>query len=235
MTPTSFIPSIQKLASIYGPVFELFIFRSRFLVLCDAPSIKEVMMKRPKVFRRDHAIQTAFAVIGIDKQSLFSAEGNTWSRLCRLLSAPFNKQSVDTMIPSVQVEIDNMIKTLRNTHGAVIADIGETMMIFTLRTILRVAFNNVDIDKYFANNQLLRDTNTLFSYITERTLYPFPFWVWRLLPPAIEKDAIERIELKKNKSDKALHAYALEDYGLCADDFQSASSEFKRYLSDFGF
>lgn len=192
LNPDALIPSMQQLASELGPVIELFLLRNRFVILCDVVTIKEVLLKRPKIFRRDKGIEVAFSLLGLSKHSLFSAEESTWSRLRKLLSTPFNKQNVDRMSSSVQLEIEAMLKALEAAPGGFFSDINEPMMQFTLRVILRVAFNNADIDDdYFVSNQLMRDTNTIFQYITDKTLYPLPHWVWDIYPPAIQQQVLD--------------------------------------------
>lgn len=187
LNPESLIQSLQQLALDMGPAIELFLFHRRFLVLCDVASIKEVMLKRPKIFRRDKGIEVAFDVLGLTHHSLFSAEGSTWARLRKLLSSPFNKQNVSRMAAAVQAEVDAMLEGLRHAPGGISADVNVPMMQFTLRVILRVAFNNADIDDYFASNGLMVDTNTVFEFITQRTLYPFPSWTWHMWPPPIQQ------------------------------------------------
>lgn len=174
-----------------GPAIELYLFRSRYLLICDVASTKEILIKRPKTFRRDYGIETTFSVVGIAEHSLFSAEGHTWSRLRRLLSTPFNKQNLSRMAPLIQVETNHLVAALAATNEGVVESIEEPLMNFTLRTILRVAFDNVDLDEHCTNNQLLVDTNTLFSYITQRALFPLPAWVWNLNPPEIEKQVLQ--------------------------------------------
>jgi cytochrome P450 len=191
LNPKNFIESIRRLAVEMGPAFELYIFRSRFLVLCDFASMKEILLKRPKVFRRDYGIERAFEVVGLAKSSLFSAEGDTWRRLHRVLAPPLSRQSAAGMVPSVRREVDAMLRELEGTGGKTIPDINTTMMQFTLRTVLRVAFDPVEIDDHFVSSQILQDTNTLFAYVTERALSPLPGWLWRLCPPSIEKNMLE--------------------------------------------
>ena len=185
------LDSLLSLAKTYGPVFELYVFKKRFVVISDSELIKEILTKRPKYFRRQYNIIAPFEELGIAEHSLFTAEGSTWRRLRRLLSAPFSKQNVNGMYPSVMEEITRLLKSIEASEGQRVENIGFTMMQFTLRTILSVALNNVDIDDFFENSRLIRDVQALFSFIMEKSLTPLPHWLWKLYPPAVEKKAKE--------------------------------------------
>lgn len=164
----------------YGPVYELFIFQARFLIINDVQSIKEITMKRPKYFRRDAAIEGPFRSLDLFPSSLFIAEGQVWSRLRRLLSTPFNRTNADAMASSLFAEVIDLIRRLKETRGKSV-NVNSEMMQYTLRVIIRVALGNFTLDEYLTTGQIVIDTNTLFDYLVQRSFYSE--FIWSFLAP----------------------------------------------------
>jgi cytochrome P450 len=169
------IHNLQTLGKKYGPFYELFIFQARYLVINDFESIKEITMKRPKYFRRDISIEGPFRSMNLFPSSLFIAEGQTWSRLRRLLSTPFNRPNADAMTSSLLAEVSDFISRLKRTNGEIVNTNSE-MMQYTLRVIIRVALGNFTLDEYLTTGQIVKDTNCLFDYVVARSLYSEMVW-----------------------------------------------------------
>lgn len=172
--------NLRLLNEKYGPSYELFIFHCRYLILNDTQTIKEITMKRPKYFRRDVSIEGPFRSIDLFPSSLFIAEGQTWSRLRRLLSTPFNRSHADGMASSLFAEVSDFISRLKQTKGEVV-DVNSEMMQYTLRVIIRVALGNFTLDEYLTTGQIVKDTNSLFDYLLLRSFTSDI--VWSIMAP----------------------------------------------------
>jgi cytochrome P450 len=179
LSPNALLANLRNCREKYGPVYEMFLFGNRYLILNDIESVKEVLTKRPKVFRRDKAIEAPFETLGLNPTSLFIAEGSTWSRLRRLMSSPFNKQHADNMTNSILDEVSRMIKRLNEYNGKELNANAE-MMQYTLSVIANVALGNFSSEEYFTGNQFMVDTNILFDYLIERAFFPFPQYIWNI-------------------------------------------------------
>ena len=51
-TVYNFFDTIVKYSKTHGPIYDIFIFNRRITILCDPEDIKEVLFKRPKIFKR---------------------------------------------------------------------------------------------------------------------------------------------------------------------------------------
>jgi cytochrome P450 len=182
------IQNLHTLSQRYGPFYELFVFHARYLIINDFESIKEIATKRPKYFRREVFIEGPFRSMDLFPSSLFIAEGQTWSRLRRLLSTPFNRPNADAMAPSLIAEVSDFIQRLRVTNGEVM-NVNSEMMQYTLRVIIRVALGNFAFDEYLTTGQVVKDTTCLFDYVVARSLYSE--MVWSIVAPfsRLEREA----------------------------------------------
>ena len=91
VNPDVFLKDVMKSALEYGPFVQLNVLNLTYLVITDADTIKEALLKRPKTFRRPRLFEPSFSAIGLWPHSLFVAEGSLWNRLRKATSAPFNK------------------------------------------------------------------------------------------------------------------------------------------------
>jgi cytochrome P450 len=179
LTPRNMLAKVPPLFVKYGHTVELFIVGERLLLTVDMPTIREVLTKRPKLFRREYSIEPAFRALDLHPHSVFVAEGPAWGRLRRLLSFPFNSRNVDSMYPMLVSEVDHLIERLNATSGTEV-NVGDTMMEFTLRGILRVAFGNVSLDEFFVGQTLTRDITAIFDFLLQRAVFPLPEWCWTI-------------------------------------------------------
>lgn len=120
LTPKVFLHDVMERAKQYGPFMQLNVFNEVFLVITDADTVKEALLKRPKTFRRPRLFEPPFTALDMWPHSLFVAEGSVWNRLRKATSAPFNKQNVGNMGPSIAIEVAAAVKRLEDSLGEVV-------------------------------------------------------------------------------------------------------------------
>jgi cytochrome P450 len=195
--PTTMIDKLHQFKSLYGPVYELSLFNQQFLIIHSSNLIKEITIKRPKLFRRDHQANRAAIDIHLDQGSLFFTEGHTWSRLRRLLSTPFNKTNSDIMNSLIKIEILDLIKYLHETSRTII-NTNSIMMQYTLQVILRVAMGTSCLNNpYVKNGNFANDTNLIFDYFMERIFYSD--FLWKIMKPFSNYEKAMKANLRIEK------------------------------------
>ena len=180
---TSIFDTLAKYTKLYGPVFDIFILSKRFTVLSSYEDIKETLLKRPKVFRRGSRNKIAFRKIGLS-EGLLSREGVEWSKQRRVLAPPFSKQNVLGLTEELWAEASRFAKDLESK-----ADKEETVdfvyaaTFFTLGVIGKVAFGFTENNGgYFYSQQFLEDLKKMLVYTSQRGLFIYPEFLWRISP-----------------------------------------------------
>ena len=74
MLPNVMLTNLQKFTELYGSLYEIKLFNKRIVVISDKNILREVLTKRPKIFRR--AISLDHAAKSFDFETgLFHASG----------------------------------------------------------------------------------------------------------------------------------------------------------------
>lgn len=118
--PAVFLTAIKEKVREYGPFVQLNVFNQTFLVVTDPETVKEVLAKRPKTFRRPRLFEAPFTVLGLWPHSLFVAEGSIWNRLRKATAAPFNKQNVGGMGPAIATEIATAMARIESKAAEIV-------------------------------------------------------------------------------------------------------------------
>lgn len=118
--PSCFLTDVKRKIKEYGSFLQLNVFGDTYLVVTDPATIKEALLKRPKTFRRPRLFEAPFNTLGLWPHSLFVAEGSIWNRLRKATAAPFNKQNVGNMGPSIAAEIANSMIRIESKAGEII-------------------------------------------------------------------------------------------------------------------
>ena len=183
----SFIPSkevfasMSKLVEDNGKMLELFVFGKRIIVVAEVATAKECLLKRPKTFGRTLAFEVPCKLFGFSTTSgVFFAEGEAWARQRRLTSPAFSHKNVDLMSDSMATEIDGLINRLKKFEAKEIVQMDLQLFLYTIRVISSVAFGDLPPESvsYFFSDTLSKDVASMFSYMVERLLYPYPSWTW---------------------------------------------------------
>mmetsp|Transcript_26141 Transcript_26141/g.44085 ORF Transcript_26141/g.44085 Transcript_26141/m.44085 type:complete len:428 (+) Transcript_26141:30-1313(+) len=177
----------------FGGSYELSIVGKRALVLTEWESMKDVLLRRPKMFRRDSGMDSWGSDLNV-LSGCFNVEGaNEWGRIRRLSCAAFAPHHVDGMSTIIT---DECIAFLKRLDAAVIKqkqdnvpiDGVEVMMQYTLNVIINLAFGSAALNsRYLKSPEILPDMKALFTWIFRRLTVPFPSWVWNLYNDSLEQ------------------------------------------------
>lgn len=182
--PSKILTNFARDMKIYGGIFELYVLSTRLVVISDPAIFREVMMKQPKILRRNQSMDYATDSLNISGGLLF-LYGHGWSRTRRLLSPAFSRQNVITMIPTVFSEVADIVKKFKNrAKNSEVIEFNMEMQFYTCRVIAKVAFGEDDnaINKYFCTSQFPRDLEASFRFQTVSNTYHLPRWTWKYSP-----------------------------------------------------
>ena len=198
LSTTSIFDTLAAYTKLYGPVFDLFILTKRFTVLSAYEDIKETLLKRPKVFRRGSR-GSAFQKIGLS-EGLLAREGADWSMQRRVLAPPFSKQNVASLSEDFWTEATRFAEELKGkVETRETVDFAYAANFFTVGVIGKVAFGfTEDNGGYFYSQLFLEDLKKMLVYASQRGLFLFPEFLWRLSPKyKYEVEAVEAYERVK--------------------------------------
>ena len=181
----------QNWVDIGGP-FELSIVGKRALVLTEWEGIKDVLLRRPKMFRRDSGMDSWGREINV-LSGLFNVEGAEWGRIRRLSSSSFAPHHVDSMSEIITDECKAFLKRL-DAAVAIQAstdkpiDGVEVLMQYTMNIIINLAFGTAALkSSYLQSPEVIHDMKSLFAWIYRRLTVPLPNWLWGLYNDSLEK------------------------------------------------
>ncbi len=88
--PSVFLQTCERLTNEYGGVLVAYMFGDRFLIVSDLALVKEILMKRPKIFRRNRPLDYNAKIVGLSS-GVFNAHGPEWSRIRKITSPTLAK------------------------------------------------------------------------------------------------------------------------------------------------
>ena len=190
MLSQNILSSLQKFHCQYGSVFELFVFSSRIVVIADVMCVYDILLKRPKLYRRTDRMEPIAEAIELES-SVFFSNGELWSRLRRITAPAFNKKCVTDMSYVVWKEIRKFIERLRQKceeekgNQPVLLEAREEIMAFIAGVISVVAFGNnlpSAAKDYCGSSNLFQDLSSVKNLATVRTMVPLPKILWNFSP-----------------------------------------------------
>lgn len=215
MTPTTAIDTVVRYSKKLGPVFDIMVFTKRITIINNIKDAKEILMKRPKVFRRPKRGYKLFDRIGMAK-GLLVVEGNDWNKHRRLVAPPFNKQNVNYILEAIWTECFKFAMKLEKycDENQTVNFVNEAISL-TTGVIGTVAFGfSEENGAYFYSPDFVNDMNNMLTYVSERLLFPFPRFIWKMTSKyTYELKAIEAAErvvkfgMSVIKSGKVKHQY----------------------------
>ena len=144
---TSFA-NITKAVKKYGKLIELFVLGQRILVISDVETAKEIMMRRPKVFRRSKTLEVPGSLVGLTpRRGLFFAEGDHWARQRRLSSPAFNRKNTELMAPAIAKQIDSFISRLKSFDVGEVIRMDQQAFFFKITVISAVVLGNIEKER----------------------------------------------------------------------------------------
>ena len=198
LTPDKLIDSAEAFHSKYGGVVELYALSQRIYLISDLELIKEVLSKRPKVFRRVRSFDYGAKLLNLSS-GLFNIHGaNEWSRIRKLTSPSLAKHNIVGNVKNALhwsiVLKDRLLDAGKATNNVV--DMKEHAFSYTVHVLIDAVFGraklNQEMQDYFFQVDFIKDIFTNFTFMIESSTFPFPKWLWHLIPyyENIERRAI---------------------------------------------
>jgi cytochrome P450 len=194
--PDTILDTFLQLPLKYGRFVEFSIFGKHGIIVNDADIAREVLMKRPKIFRRTSMMNYLNQVLRMDL-GLFAAEGQVWNRTRRATTTCFSNVNISHKYSALTDEMFSWMKRIHDytiTHPNQPLDMRQECFSVTIRVITIVAFG-LQLDDplcaYFLTD-FQQDIVKLMRFMGESTLYPLPMWTWKYSPYySFEVDAVE--------------------------------------------
>lgn len=165
-------------------IYDIFVCHIRFTVVSNLADVQEILMKRPKVFRRSRIYQTPITLIGLEK-SVALVESSIWSNQRKVFSPPFSKMNVASTMSDIHEESEKFCVYLKDlaTSSDNAVDMLHASTYFGCKAFGKVAFGISDDEKnYFFSLQYVEDLSDMLQYISQRMLFPLPQFIWRWSP-----------------------------------------------------
>mmetsp|Transcript_21732 Transcript_21732/g.32982 ORF Transcript_21732/g.32982 Transcript_21732/m.32982 type:complete len:512 (+) Transcript_21732:45-1580(+) len=169
-----FLSVLTKWAEEMGQgngIYEFFIFGKRWIVLCNAETIMEVMKLRPYKMRRATMIEKAIDSLGFG--GVFSAEGHQWKQERRIVAPALNRNNIVDYFQAIKV-VANRLITKWKTKEIVVAnkDVSSSAL-----DIIALAILGIDFDSLNNPNSLVSsDIFAVFEIVMLRVMSPVPYW-----------------------------------------------------------
>jgi cytochrome P450 len=184
--PENIVDTCERIPQELGPFVEFYILGYRGFLISDAEVGKEILSRRPKKFRRSSLIDYCLEVLNLET-GLFGAEGQVWSRIRKQTHPSFSHSHLSQKYSAVTNETFQWIKRIHDhsqSHPTTPMNMRIECFSLTVRVITIVAFG-LDIHdplcSYFLE-KFAEDAASLFVFIGESALYPYPMWTWKYSP-----------------------------------------------------
>ena len=148
LSSENMLTSLQKYHKQYGYIFEMFVFSRRVIVIADIECIYDILLRRPKTYRRTNLMEPIAEAIEMES-SVFFANGDLWGRLRRLTTPAFNKKCIVDMSRTVWKEVKLFVEQLklkckenRDSGSSIHIDGRDEMMVLMANVISLIAFGN---------------------------------------------------------------------------------------------
>ncbi len=183
--PGKIINVFQELVKKYGPLVDVYIGARRLVIIADSECAKELLMARPKHFRRSKIFDYGVQQGGLDR-SLFFSKGHLWSQARRFTAPSFNKQNVNIHAKAIWDQANRWTKKLAESRadGKTEFEFKNEAFHYTLNVITKAGFgvDSSESSSYFNQEIFRKDINTLFTYFVQTITFPLPRFLWKYSP-----------------------------------------------------
>jgi cytochrome P450 len=180
----------------YGPIFRFDLGPRRVVAVSDLEQINSILRDRPEGFRRAREVQVA--AIGIDDvfavDGVFSAEGDDWRRLRRLVVTALNSNHLQRYFHVVRTATERLHRVLAQAaRDERTLDIGQQLTSFSIDVTSALAFGHDLNTLERGHNELQGHIQRLFEMTGRRVFAPVPYWRWVKLPAdrALDRSLLE--------------------------------------------
>jgi cytochrome P450 len=166
---------------VHGDLFVVRMGRRPILAVADGELVRDVLQRRPSVFRRTRAIEDVSREA--DLVGLFSADGDMWRRQRQLINPTFHPRHVESFFPSI-CEITGRLRGVwaRAADERAARDVLGDLMRYSVDVTSSVAFGR-DLNTLDRGPDALQEhLQLVFLGLNRRILAPLPYWRYLGLP-----------------------------------------------------
>ncbi|RYG96466.1 cytochrome P450 [archaeon] len=184
--PNKLLESLEVYRKKYGNLYLIRIVSKRIFVISEPTLGKEVLMKRPKQFRRSRGMEYAGNLMGVSLGLLHSS-GAIWSKMRRATAPSFNQMNVTAKLDAIQNELQAWMKRIRSQAQSkqVILDMFPEAFSLTIRVLSRAAFGlgpEDAVGKYFFSPTFITDMKHMLQFTVQHGFMRLPTWLWKISP-----------------------------------------------------
>ncbi|WP_437596463.1 cytochrome P450 [Sorangium sp. So ce590] len=166
---------------VHGDLFVVRLGRRPILVVADGELVRDVLHRRPAVFRRMRTIEDVSREA--DMVGLFSADGDTWRKQRQLINPTFHARHIESFFPSI-CEITGRLRDLwaQAADERAARDVLGDLMRYSVDVTSSVAFGR-DLNTLARGPDALQEhLQRVFLGLNRRILAPLPYWRYLGLP-----------------------------------------------------
>lgn len=178
---TRFHTILEAWSAQYGSLYT-FKFASRpALVIAEPELIRQALRSRPETYRRAGAMAPVFKEMGI--HGVFSAEGDEWRRLRRLVMQALDQAHLRQFYPTLTTVTDRLHRVWsRAAHTGQAVDAQQDLMRYTVDVTTSLVFGYDMNTLEQAGDVIQDDLEKIFPMVTQRVNSLFPYWRYLKLP-----------------------------------------------------
>ena len=174
--------TVERWARRFGPVFQITLGPTRFLVVAEHHAIAGMLRDRPDGFRRPPRLEVIWNEMGL-APGVFGANGDAWRRQRRMVMAGFDPGHVRAYFPAL-VRVTQRLRSRWQTAArtGTHIDLQADLMRFTVDAIAGLAFGREMHTLESDEDLIQRHLDKIFPAVARRMLAPFPYWRYLRLP-----------------------------------------------------
>ena len=174
--------TVERWCDQYGPLFQMTLGPTPFLVVGDHEAIGAILRDRPDGFRRPPRLEIIWREMGL-MPGVFGANGETWRQQRRMVMAGFDPRHVKAYFPSLSKVTQRLRgRWLKAAASGASIDLQADLMRFTVDAIAGLAFGS-EINTLASDEEVIQHhLDKLFPAVAKRMLAPFSYWRYFKLP-----------------------------------------------------
>lgn len=172
---------LEGWAKTYGPMYRLRMGPRNALVVSQPDLIASILRDRPGGWSRFESMRAVIHEMGVN--GLFNAEGESWRRQRRLVTAAFTPNHLKRYFPLIKLMTERLKGRLDSAAQAGSwIDLQSTLMRYTVDMTASLAFG-IDVNTIQqAHSTFQQNLDKLFPVLMRRMNAPFPVWRYVKLP-----------------------------------------------------
>ncbi|GLZ02453.1 cytochrome P450 [Actinoplanes sp. NBRC 103695] len=182
---------LERWADEYGPTFRIRLGPRPVVVTGDQQHVDFILRQRPQAFRRSRSTAEVFEELV--PHSVFTAEGERWSRLRKVVTQSLRASYLQQYFATITTATERL---LRGWHGFAASgapiDVLDQMTRYTLDVVAELSLGHDLNSLEDRGDGLHRRLPMLMSALTRRLLTPIPYWRYVKLPQDRRLDATVR-------------------------------------------